>query len=292
MTPYDALRAAAGPALQAWLETSRERVGSLLVVATRPQPQLRDYAKSTTTPPGKRVVLPIIGTLWTEAPDSDDAFPPAVASYEARDGYLYYRARNGAEGILVGTPQEVARWMRDVDDWLRRQPLAQEEPWSEDKHGGAEHVRAGIEAARNTFARFGLPLGEVRVRVSTDPAAASNPLHPSGIVLVNVHNGSTDTFLGPDGDYSVRVSRAEKVGAHEAAHIGYSVRNAEARAVTSLLAERERAKKPYLSLYHAFAGHMEGTAEAGAFYMLRPDTLRAVAPDVYAAVARWFDPRR
>jgi hypothetical protein len=43
-------------------------------------------------------------------------------------------------------------------------------------------------------------------------------------------------------------------------------------------------------------GHAEGAAEAGAFYTLLPDLLREVAPEVYDAVAWWFDdgpdPRR
>jgi len=257
-----------------------------------------DIAKSLAArEPYKKVTLLGYGIVWTDTVEGDDSFPPAIASYAPVDGWLFYKGRNGSEGVIVGSPEDVQRWMLAVDDQLERYPLATEEPWSEAKHGGAELVASAVEAARAVFAKFGQPLRRVKVSVSTDPMSPSHPMGTDGISLVNVHRPAKAHFLADrEGTREIEVSRAPKVGAHEASHVGFGMRPDRAHYVIDVLKARNAARKPYLSDYHSFMGHAEGTAEAGAFYMLLPDLLREVAPEVYDAVAWWFDdgpdPRR
>jgi len=250
-----------------------------------------DIAKSLKArKPYQRVELPGYGTVWTDTTEGDDSFPPAVASYAPKDGWLFYKGRNGSEGVIVGPAKDVQRWMLAVDDQIERYPLATEEPWSEAKHGGAEYVESATEAARAVFAKFGQPLRRVRVLVSTDPMAPSHPMGTDGIMLANVHRPVKAHFLADrEGTREVEVLFPTKVGAHEASHVGFGLRPDRAHYVIDVLKARNAARKPYLSDYHSIMGHAEGTAEAGAFYTLLPDLLREVAPEVYDAVAWWFD---
>lgn len=257
-----------------------------------------DIAKSLAArEPYKKVELPGYGIVWTDTPEGDDSFPPAIASYAPKDGWLFYKGRNGSEGVIVGSPEDVQKWMLSVDDFLARYPLATEEPWSEAKHGGAEYVAAATEAARAVFAKFGQSLRRVKVTVSTDHMAPSHPMGVDGISLTNVHRPVKAHFLADrKGTREVEVLFPVKVGAHEASHVGFGLRNDRAHYVIEVLKARQAEGKPYLSDYHALMGHAEGAAEAGAFYTLLPDLLHEVAPEVHNAVAWWFgdgpDPRR
>jgi len=268
------------------------------LVRRNPAIDAGDIAKSLAArEPYKKVNLPGHGTLWTDTPEGDDSFPPAIASYAPKDGWLLYTGRDGSVGIIVGSPEDVQNWMLAVDENLARHPLAVEEPWREAKHGGADHVASAIEAARTVFAKFGQPLRQVKVAVSTDHMAPSHPMGVDGISLVNVHQPAKARFIADrKGTQEVVVPRPAKVGAHEASHVGFGLRNDAAHYVIEVLKARQTAEKPYLSTYHAFMGHAEGAAEAGAFYTLLPDLLREVAPEVHDAVAWWFgdgpDPRQ
>jgi hypothetical protein len=44
-----------------------------------------------------------------EPTDGDDSFPPAIAAYELKDGYVLYTGRNGSEGVVAGTKAELAK---------------------------------------------------------------------------------------------------------------------------------------------------------------------------------------
>lgn len=77
--------------------------------------------KSFKAKPGVKVVLPERNWhLWTEPSDSDDAFPPAVKSYEVVDGWVYYQGRNGSEGIVVGSKDELFAWAKSVDGYVQK----------------------------------------------------------------------------------------------------------------------------------------------------------------------------
>ena len=240
----------------------------------------------------KRVEFPGGDFMWTDSPEGDDTFPPAVAGYEARNGWLVATGRNGSVSVIVGTVDAIQTWMLAVDATLAKYPLATDEPWSEAKHGGAEYIGLAKEAARAVLQKFGLTLGRVDVRVSTDEMAPSHPKGANGFLLVNLHTPAPARFLGNKTglgeDAEITLLRAPKVGAHEASHIGFGVRSERAHYVLDVLKARQAAKKPFLSDYHAWSGHAEGVAEAGAFYTLAPQTLQYVAPEVYAAVAWWF----
>lgn len=219
--------------------------------------------------------------MFTDTPDGDDSFPPAVASYEAVDGWLVYRGRNGSEGVIVGPKSALLKWMADVDATMLKYPLAKEVPWDPRIHGGEANVEACLKAAKRVLQNFGLPL-KYTVSVSTDPMASSSAGNGK-LQFVNVHKSTTADFLG-----GVAVPYSESCGAHEASHLGFTARNDRGRYVLDILKERQQKGLPYLSTYHAMGGHLEGTAEAGAFYTLKPRVLLREAPEVYAAVAWWF----
>lgn len=227
------------------------------------------------------VEVPGRGRMFTESPEGDDSFPPAVASYEAVDGWLVYKGRNGSEGIIVGSRQALTKWMADVDAMMAKHPLDTEVPWDPDVHGGEANVAACLKSAQEVLRKFGLPL-KYKVWVSTNPMGASHAGN-GALQLTNVHKTHTTDFLG-----GVHVPYGESCGAHEASHLGFSARHDRGHRVIEVLKAREKQRKPYLSLYHAWSGHMEGTAEAGAFYTLKPQVLKREAPEVYAVVAWWF----
>lgn len=268
-----------------------------LAIRRNPAIDADDIAKSLAArEPYKKVQLPDYGIVWTDTPDGDDSFPPAIASYAPKDGWLFYKGRNGSEGVIVGSLEDLQRWMLAVDAQLERYPLATVEPWDEAKHGGADHVASAAEAARIVFAKFGHPLRRVEVLVSTDPMAPSHPMGVDGIKLANVHRATKAHFVADRrGTREVEVPWPAKVGAHEASHVGFGLRSDRAHYVIEVLKARQAAGKPYLSDYHSIMGHAEGAAEAGAFYTLLPDLLHEVAPEVHDAVAWWFgdgpDPR-
>ena len=227
------------------------------------------------------VEVPVRGRLSTDSPEGDDTFPPAIASYEVIDGWLVYRGRDGSEGVIVGPRASLLKWMADVDALVSKYPLPTQVPWDPKLHGGEANVKACLHAAKEVLQKFGLPL-RYTIMVSTDPMASSAPGHRE-IQFVNVHLNNTADFLG-----GVTVPYCESCGAHEASHLGFSARNDRGRAVLDVLKERQRKGLPYLSTYHAMGGHLEGTAEAGAFYTLKPAVLLREAPEVHAAVAWWF----
>ena len=152
--------------------------------------QLKDIIKSTKLrKPWQWVAVEGVGRVTTELPDGDDSFPPAVKSYEAIDGWLFYKGHNGSHGVIVGSKDDLFKWMAAVDRENDRYPVITE-IWDEAKHGGANHVKQAINMARKTARKFGISI-TLKIYVDSRPMAASNA-GGDHIDLVNVHTGNNE----------------------------------------------------------------------------------------------------
>jgi hypothetical protein len=222
-----------------------------------------------------------IGPFTCEPTDGDDTFPPAIASYEVIDGWLVYHGRRGDQGVLAGSQRKLQEWAREVDDWVKRVPTAGEDrPWIS-SDGGAQHVREAIDAAQAMLRKGGVT-AEIEVLVQPGATVAGKAVG-NKIWLVNAHKGGTVQMIG-----GISLAQSAKTGAHEAAHLVYSHQPDKGRRVLELLTDREKRGEDAVSLYHALAGHFEGTMDAAAVYLLAGPRLRAVAQDVYDACHEWL----
>lgn len=75
--------------------------------------------------------------------NDDDAFPQEVAKYETIDGYVYYKLRNGLEGVLTAKSQEeMKQWIKEVERKLKEMPVSDTtpRPWTP-KDGGQDNIQ-------------------------------------------------------------------------------------------------------------------------------------------------------
>lgn len=221
-----------------------------------------------------------VGRITTEPVDSDDAFPPAVESYEVSGGWLVYHGHDGSIGAMIGSKASLTKWMANVDKENNDHPVVTE-LWDESKHGGGQLVRDTLAMANKTLKKFGIPPIQMEVWVSTRAMAATTA-NRNKITFVNIHNGHNEKILG------VPLPWSKKVGAHEASHIGFMHHRDRGQYVMDVLKWRNLHNKPAISLYHALSGDFEGTAEAGAAYMLIPKVMESDEPELHAACAYWF----
>lgn len=221
-----------------------------------------------------------VGSFTCEPPDGDDSFPPAIASYEVVDGWLVYHGRNGSWGVLAGSPQALSSWTHEVDKALKQYPLTRARPWVP-ADGGEQHVEQAVEAA-NAMLRKGQARADIRVVV--EPGNHPSEATGNTIWLTNVHHGGSIQMLG-----GISLPVGAKTGAHEAAHLVFARQPSKAQRVIAVLVAREKQGQDYVSTYHALAGHLEGTMDAAALYLLAGPRLKRVAPDVYEACREWLD---
>lgn len=226
--------------------------------------------------PWQKVRLPGWGLLWTEPHDSDDAFAPMIASWQMVDGWVIYKGRNGSEGIVVGSKADLIKWDKDIQLHQSMTPDTKPVPWDAATHGGEKFVRQAISAAQGVLKALGVS-AKIEV-LAHDRHRMEGSATGSTLTLINVHRPpQMVSYIG-----GIRLPAHMQVAAHEAAHLGYTKGG---RAVMELLKER---KGEALSVYHSLAGHFEGAMEAAALYALVPRKLQKVAPDVHAAVQKWF----
>lgn len=219
------------------------------------------------------------GKYVVESFDTDDSFPPAVASYELKDGAIFYRGRNGSEGVVSGTPEEAEKWMREVREWIKREPPEDNRgrPWTE-ADGGAENVKAALDMVTKTAAAFGIQAPPVNMEVVKRPLEMSAHAASGSISLVNSHQREKETGLAFESD----VSREVHVAAHETAHAAYAASPESPRYVEEL-----KRSGQVVSVYHNFAGAFEGLMDLGAAYVHSPDKLKAYSPKLYDIADRW-----
>lgn len=221
-----------------------------------------------------------LGRVWAEPTDGDDTFPPAIASYAFRDGYLTYEGRRGEVGAIYGTAQELSEWMRQVDYLTKDRDATKARKW-EPSDGGAAKKDEAVAMARSVLRRLG-EQAEIEVVVDPKTSEAHGAAGGSTITLFNVHDaGGNQNYTG-----GISAPRHLHVAAHEAAHIGWS--RSKGAELLSVLADREDEGLPYLTPYHAMSGHFEGSMEAAALYVLRPREMKRQYPRIYEGVRNWF----
>jgi hypothetical protein len=238
--------------------------------------------QSVKAKPGKSLAqIPGRGKFVVEPYDGDDTFPPAIDTYEVVDGWVLYHGTNGSEGVVGGPQRNLDQWVKDVEKFktLRKDyGHAKAELWSE-AHGGEALVKASVGAAKKMLALGG---AKAEIRVWVEPGKEPNGSASGNILnLANVHQSGTIKFIG-----GISLPIGEAIASHEAAHIVFSHKSG--RNVIDVLKKRAEDGLENLSVYHALAGHFEGTMEAAALFTLAPARLESVAPDVFEAVKQWL----
>ena len=221
----------------------------------------------------KQVRLPELGVIYTEPPDTEDSFPPVIASYEVVDGWLVYHGRNGSIGIVVGTKTKLKKWMADVDKAVGFTPVLETaRPWTKED-GGAPLVKAAIKVAHSVAP-------SAKIDVVVDGGQTRGEASGSTLTLFNVHRTSKVKMLG------ISLPTHLAIAAHEAAHLQFAHGGRE---VMKVLEAYRKQGGEYVSLYHSLSGNdFEGVMEAAALYTLKPAYLRKKAPGIYDAIAAWL----
>jgi len=235
-------------------------------------PNLRREAPKSIGGKVAQVTVPGIGKVWAEPPDTDDTFPPAIKSFEFRDGWLVYHGRNGSVGVIVGAKGALDKWVKDVGQWAQQAPEPDAPRDWVPADGGRSNIAKATKAAKRVERR-------VRLHFMVDGTQrVSGEHHTTGATVVNAHIDQTETVGGS------KVHTGSKTAAHEAAHLAYSLDPAAGRVVTDAL--KRWGKK--VSMYHSLAGDFEGTMEAGAWWALDPKGMKRKAPELFDAVQTWL----
>lgn len=213
---------------------------------------------------------------WAERVDSDDAFPPAIASYELKDGHVFYTGRNGSEGVVTGTPDEIAKWMSDVRKEVKANPPEgnKHRSWNE-SDGGKDRIDAAKQASANTARLFGIDAPRVEFTVAEKPLELGEH-GGEKLTVANAHTG--DQYPLAFGD----VDQGAHVAAHETMHAVYGKHTERAQ---QAMKELEASGKS-VSMYGGIAGSFEGLMELGAAYSHSPDKLKQHDPELYGIIDR------
>lgn len=232
--------------------------------------------------PGQRIKIPGLGLLTTETTDTEDSFPPAIASYEVVGGWVVYHGRNGSLGVVVGSAQDLRKWAYQVDAYLKLSPLTKAPKLWTPRDGGARYVKEARAAAQRVLRALGVS-AQVEVYIQ-EGADAWGEASGKTLSLYNVHQTPRNvSYIG-----GIKLPTHTQVAAHEAAHLGFS---RGGRPVIKALREHTKQGGRYLSVYHSVAGDFEGVMEAAALYALAPEKFKDAAPLVYAATREWFGGR-
>lgn len=218
-------------------------------------------------------------TYWTEPFDGDDTFPPAIAHYEVKDGHIFYTGRNGSEGVVTGTKEESAKWMKQVRDEIQRHPPEDHisHEWTS-ADSGKENVEAAKAMVNKTAEKFGIDPPTVKLNVSKRPLEAGE--HTGNQVsLANPHLNTENTSLNFKTDTSHEVA----VAAHETMHSVYSADSELGRKYQDKLANSGET----VSVYHSLAGHFEGLMDLGGAYVHSPEQLKSYSPKLHKIADDW-----
>lgn len=232
---------------------------------------LRKLAPKSINGETAMVTIEGVGRVWAEPHDGDDTFPPAIASYEFKDGWLVYHGRNGSVGAIVGTERELKKWIHGVKVVLEQAPVETIRPW-ESSDGGKANLTKAIQAARRVW-----PSIKVEFFVSSKSTTEGDHAARAAQV-VNAHLDSNHKL----GNTSVHSGSA--IAAHEAAHAAFSHNSTAGREVMEVLKQWGRK----VSMYHALAGDFEGVMDAAAWWAMAPRDMQASAPEVFQAMQTWL----
>jgi hypothetical protein len=219
-------------------------------------------------------------TYIAEPVDGDDSFPPAVSSFEIVDGHVIYRGRNGSEGVVTGSREEVAKWMVDVRENVQRHPpeSSQHRPWQA-ADGGEENISRADDAASSAAEAFGIERPKIEFTVSDRPLEGGE-FSEGTIRVANAHLDKSPAL-----HVKVSVTQGMHIAAHEVVHDAFST---DADAGRDAMRELKESGDS-VSLYGDIAGPFEGIIELGAVYTHSPDALRSHSPTLYGIAERWAE---
>ena len=236
---------------------------------------------------GDGVSLPPVGTkvkvggqhYRAESFDDDDTFPPAIAHYEVKDGHIFYTGRNGSEGVVTGTKEESAKWMKQVRDEVQQRPP--EDSTYREWHpsdGGKENVEAAKDMVKKAAEKFGIEPPAVRIEVAKRPLEGGE--HSRGqVFLANPHLKTANDSL----NFKTDASNELAIAAHETMHEVYSTDPQLGKKYQDKLANSGET----VSIYHSLAGHLEGLMDLGATYVHSPEQLKRHSPKLYKIADDW-----
>jgi len=214
-------------------------------------------------------------TYFAESVDGDDSFPPAVATYTPGDGYVFYRGRNGSEGVVVGSETEIAKWMSDVNDEVAARPLSNYAKWTE-QDGGGQYVARAKTAASKAAKAFGLKEPDIEFGVMGSSSAGGE--HGSRLVIFNAHKNDPSEF-----NFKTSATKGEHVAAHEVMHQVYSQNPELGKQLMQRLAKSDKS----ISLYQHVGSNFEGLMDLGAAYVVSPNELKAYSSELHSIAHDW-----
>jgi len=215
------------------------------------------------------------GKYTAEPVDGDDSFPPAVASYSAGDGYIFYKGRNGSEGVVAGSPEELSKWMTDVSAEVSSRAVAEYERWTESK-GGSEYIARASDAAGKAASMFGVQRPEVTFGVLGESSAGGD--HGDKITIYNAHRNDPSEFA-----FKTSVTKGEQIAAHEVMHAVFSGNSERGSRMMKRLSNAKKKISPYQTIGSDF----EGLMDLGAAYVTAPNELRQYSPELFQIAEDW-----
>jgi hypothetical protein len=225
------------------------------------------------------------GKYEVEPVDSDYSFPPAVQSYQLIDGYMFYTGRDGSEGVVSGTKDDIAKWVQDVDKNILENPPEDSKisAWVP-KDGGEELVASAKKSAEKTAETFGISMPKLKFGSRKSSFGIGGDASHDGVFVVNAHKDSPAAFLFK----SPNVTQGMHFAAHEVAHHAYSSDPDLAKSY----AEKLSGLKKSVSVYGGIAGKLENLMEAAAAYVTAPDELKSYSPEIFNVIEDWSNKLR
>lgn len=229
------------------------------------------------------VRVPGRGKLYAEPPDTEDTFPPAIASYEIIDGWVVYKGRNGSEGVIVGTQLQLDTWASEVAKWTKDIPQEEARPWTP-KDGDQDKVRAALAAAKK--ASQVLKVGTVSVKVWVEKGRVSGgDFAGNTLNLYNVDRAKNVSYFGTL--QGVKLPAASAVAAHEVGHMAFAKHSSRSHVALKALTAWRKKHKVYLTIYHSLSGDFEGLMDLAALYVLKPDVLKQKDAELFKVMTDW-----
>jgi hypothetical protein len=229
------------------------------------------------------VEVPGVGRFIAEPPDSDDTFPPAIASYRDIGGWLFYTGHDGSQGVIAGSRDTLEQWKEHVDR-LPKRSTPQSEAWDEFRHDGGERIAGARRAGKAVADAFGLS-NEVEFLVQGVEPTSGEHLSDRARV-VNAHTDAVQEYTGAFS--GLKMQQGAHTAAHEMAHQAFS-KDPEAGHAVMRAVREHTIRHGALTMYHAISGSShEGLMEAAALYVLAPREMAQRAPALYAALHHWF----
>ena len=182
-----------------------------------------------------------------------------------------YEGRNGSEGIIVGKAAALAKWINEVDGWLKQAPIKVPRPWVA-ADGGKENLVRAQKAADRVFRGLRFEF------ITEDGSSPSGDYVNGKACIVNAHTDDTHEVGGH------KVHSGSQIAAHEAAHAAYAHNPKSGKQVTEALIKWGKR----VSTYHGLAGHFEGTMDAISWWALVPGSMKSQAPELFDVIENWL----